>query len=212
MKVLLVDDHTMMREGLRAVLEKQPDVEVVGEAEDGREAIALALSLRPTVVVMDITMPGLNGSDATRRLLKELPSVKVIGLSMNTDRRYVMAMFEAGAVGYVVKSSASEELFRAIVAASAGQTFVSPAVGEYVVRGALGDAAPGAHKALSAREREVLQLLAEGKASKEIAACLEIGLPTVETHRRQISLKLGLHSIAELTKYALREGLTTLDR
>lgn len=212
MKVLLVDDHQMMRDGLRAVLERD-GIEVVGEAENGLEAVAVAKRLRPDVVVIDIAMPVLNGIDATRRLLVELPGTKVIALSMNADRRYVVAMLEAGAVGYLLKRAASDELLLAIRAASRGETYLSPAIAgklvAQIVRGQPLSTKP--EKPLSPREREVLQLLAEGKSSKEIATLLQIGLPTVETHRRQLTEKLGLRSIAELTKYAIREGITSVE-
>ena len=213
MKILLVDDHKMMRDGLRAILEKE-DLEVVGEAASGREALAQARRLRPQVVVMDISMPDLNGIDATGKLLAELPGVKVIALSMNSDRRYVLAMFKAGAVGYLLKNAASEELIAAVRAVADDLTYVSPAIASLIVDDALDGKRPGqgpALRTLSLREREVLQLLAEGKSSKDIAARLDIAVPTVETHRRQIMDKLGLRTIAELTKYAIREGLTSLE-
>jgi len=222
-KIVLADDHRMMRDGLRAILEKDGH-EVVGEAANGHEALAVAHRARPNIVLMDISMPELNGIDATRRLVAELPATKVIALSMNTDRRYVLAMFEAGAVGYLLKSSAADELITAIGAVASGQKYVSPSIAgivlERLVSAPLASAPPsrrtapdaGAAKALSLREREVLQLLAEGKSSKEIAGRLGVAVPTVETHRRQIMAKLGLRTIAELTKYAVREGLTSLDR
>jgi DNA-binding NarL/FixJ family response regulator len=213
MKILLVDDHKMMRDGLRAILEKE-DLEVVGEAASGREALAQARRLRPQVVVMDISMPDLNGIDATGKLLAELPGLKVIALSMNSDRRYVLAMFKAGAVGYLLKNAASEELIAAVRAVADDLTYVSPSIASLIVDDAL-DGTRAAHgpaqRTLSPREREVLQLLAEGKSSKDIAARLDVAVPTVETHRRQIMDKLGLRTIAELTKYAIREGLTPLE-
>jgi DNA-binding NarL/FixJ family response regulator len=214
MKVLLADDHAMMRDGLRAVLERA-GVQVVAEARDGHEAIAEASRARPDVVVIDISMPRLNGIDATRRLTTEMPGIKVIALSMNSDRRYVIAMLEAGAKGYLMKSAASEELLLALAAVSAGETYLSPAVAGGVVERALRAGSPETEapkNPLSAREREVLQLIAEGKSSKEIAKALGIAVPTVETHRRQIMTKLNLRTIAELTKYAIREGLTSADR
>jgi two-component system response regulator NreC len=213
MKILLVDDHKMMRDGLRAILEKE-GLMVVGEAASGREGVALAQSLRPEIVVMDISMPDLNGVDATRRLLAEMPRIKIIALSMNSDRRYVMAMFKAGAVGYLLKNSASEELIHAVHAVEGDLTYVSPSIASILV-GTYIEGVTGlpekAVKALSPREREVLQLLAEGQTSKDIANHLQIAVPTVETHRRQIMDKLNLRTIAGLTKYAIREGLTTLE-
>lgn len=213
MKVILADDHRMVRDGLRAVLERA-GVEVVGEAETGHQAIHEARQLRPDVVVMDIGMPELNGIDATKRLLAELPSIKVVALSMNADRRYVIAMLEAGATGYLLKNSASEELLVALSAVVRGDTYLSSAVaGSVVARAIQGRSGPKSseERPLSTREREVLQLVAEGKSSKEIGVILRIAVPTVETHRRQIVEKLNLRTIAELTKYAIREGLTSND-
>jgi len=212
MNILVVDDHRMMRDGLRAILEKEGWT-VVGEAASGREAVVLAHRLQPEVVVMDISMPDLNGIDATVRLLAELPRLKIIGLSMNSDRRYVMAMFKAGAVGYLLKNSAAEELIQAVRAVMDDLTYVSPSIGSILVDTYVADASGPTEKAtktLSLREREVLQLLAEGQSSKDIATLLKIAVPTVETHRRQIMDKLNLRTIAALTKYAIREGLTTL--
>jgi DNA-binding NarL/FixJ family response regulator len=214
MNILLVDDHQMMRDGLRAVLERESDLHVTGEAADGRTAIELCATLHPDVVVMDIGMPGLNGIEATRQVTQNYPRTKVVALSMNADRRYVHAMFEAGAWGYLVKSSASEELIRAIRAVAHDEKYVSP-----TVAGAVLDAFVVGPKAthrdprsdLSPREREVLQLLAEGMTSKEIASKLDLAVSTIETHRKQIMAKLELRSVAELTKFAIRSGLTTLE-
>jgi DNA-binding NarL/FixJ family response regulator len=209
-KILLVDDHKMMRDGLRAILEKE-ELIVVGEAASGREALVSARRLRPQIVVMDISMPELNGIDATRKMLAEIPGIKVIALSMNSDRRYVLAMFKAGAVGYLLKNSASEELISAVRAVADDLTYVSPSIASLIVDDAIDASGATANRMLSTREREVLQLLAEGKSSKDIAAQLNVAVPTVETHRRQIMDKLGLRTIAELTKYAIREGLTSLE-
>ena len=212
MRILLADDHKMMRDGLRALLEKE-GWQVVGEAADGHEAVALARRLRPDVVVMDISMPKLNGIDATRRMVAESRGLKVVALSMNADRRYVVAMFEAGAVGYLLKNSASDELIQAVRAVAGDLTYVSPSIAAMVVGNVVGAAGPVAkpEHPLSPRERQVLQLLAEGHSSKEIASRLDLAVPTVETHRRQIMDKLNLRTIAELTKYAIREGLTSID-
>jgi DNA-binding NarL/FixJ family response regulator len=211
-RILLCDDHKMMRDGLRAILEKE-GLEVVGEASNGHEVIELARRLRPEIVVMDISMPHLNGIDATRGLVAENRGVKVIGLSMNADQRYVIAMFKAGAVGYLLKNAASDELIRAVRSVAADLTYVSPSIAAAVVDNVVAPSplAPRPKKALSPREREVLQLLAEGNASKEIASRLAISVATVESHRRQIVDKLNIHSIAQLTKYAIREGLTSAD-
>jgi DNA-binding NarL/FixJ family response regulator len=211
-RVVLADDHRMVRGGLRVLLAAS-GIDVVGEAGDGLEALAVTKQRAPSVVVMDIAMPRLNGVDATRRLLAEVPGTKVVALSMNADRRYVIAMLEAGATGYVLKDAATEELLAALEAVQRGETYLSPAIAGGVVEQAI--AGPSgrrrADKGLSGREREVLQLIAEGKATKEIASLLDIAVATVETHRRQIADKLGLRTIAELTKYAIREGLTSVE-
>jgi DNA-binding NarL/FixJ family response regulator len=214
MNILLVDDHQMMRDGLRAVLERESDLHVSGEAADGRTALELCSTLHPDVVVMDIGMPGLNGIEATRQVTTHHPRTRVVALSMNADRRYVHAMFEAGAWAYLVKSSASEELIRAIRAVAHDEKYVSPTVASAVL-----DAFVVGPKAtqrdprseLSPREREVLQLLAEGMTSKEIAGKLDLAVSTIETHRKQIMAKLELRSVAELTKFAIRTGITTLE-
>jgi DNA-binding NarL/FixJ family response regulator len=214
MKILLVDDHMIIREGLRAILEKQPEIVVVGEAADGHEAIVRARTVDPDVIVMDVSMRGLNGIDATARIVNEFPRIKVIGLSMNSDRRYVLAMLAAGAVGYILKDTASQELIRALRMVAAGHTYLSPEITGIVVDTAVHGSRPveaSAASALSTREREVLQLLAEGRTSKDISSQLHIAVTTVDTHRRQIMCKLKLRTIAELTKYAIREGLTPLD-
>jgi DNA-binding NarL/FixJ family response regulator len=213
MRVVLADDHRMMRDGLRALLERA-GVEVVGEAGTGHEALTEVRRLRPDVVVMDIGMPQLNGIDATKLMIAELRGLKVLALSINADRRYVIAMLEAGASGYLLKNSASDELLTALEAVMRGETYLSPAIAGSVVAQAIqgGSAArPGEQRQLSVREREVLQLVAEGKSSKEIGAILQFAVPTVETHRRQIMEKLSLRTVAELTKYAIREGLTSSD-
>jgi len=213
-RVLLVDDHKMMREGLRALLDGAPDIQVVGQAADGRVALDLVRTLSPDVVVMDIGMPELNGVEATRRIRAEFERVRVIALSTHTDKRYVHHMLEAGACGYVLKIGAHEELLRAVRAASVGKSYLSPEIAGLVVERSTSAHAGGevtAFSSLGAREREVLQLVAEGKTSGETAKQMHISIKTVETHRRNIVQKLGLHGTAELTKYAIREGLTSLD-
>lgn len=214
LRLLLADDHGMFREGLRALIEKQTDLEVVGEAANGREAVRLARDLTPTVVVMDVSMPDLGGVEATRRILKRSPKAKVIALSMHSDRRFVVEMLRAGAQGYLLKDCAYEELVCAIRTVAGGRVYLSPRIAGVVledcVRRAASEAAAPA-PALTAREREVLQLLAEGHGTKQIAARLHVSTKTIDTHRHNIMNKLDIRSVAELTKYAVREGLTTLE-
>ncbi len=218
-RVLLVDDHQIVRDGLRSLLAKQIDIEVVGEAENGRESLQKARELKPDVVVMDIGMRELNGIDATRQLLAESPETKVVALSMHSDRRYISEMLAAGACGYLLKDSAFDELTAAIRTVAEGRTFVSQGIAgtvidDYVRRLASGGSeervSPGG-RALSPREREVLQLIAEGASTKEAAARLHLSVKTVETHRRQIMDKLGIYNLAGLIKYAVREGLASLE-
>lgn len=214
-RILLVDDHQIMREGLRAILAAEGDFQIVGEAENGRDAAALARTLVPDVVIMDIGMPDLNGVEATRQVKAENSRVKVIALSMYADRGYVLGILEAGASGYVLKTGAYDELHRAVKAVMQGKTYLSPDVTQMVVDAqVLGPekADAPARTSLGPREREIVQLLAEGHTSPEIARRMHISTRTVETHRRNIMKKLDLHSVAELTKFAIREGLTQLDR
>lgn len=212
MRILIVDDHKIIRDGLRAIFQMQDDIVVVGEAANGHDALALVREVDADVCVMDVTMPGLNGIEATRRMTREAPDVKILALSMNADRRYVVAMLSAGAAGYMLKDAAADELLRALQAIGAGQTYLGPGIAGVVVDAMLGQPVTADSSALSSREREVLQMLAEGQTSKEMAAKLHISVATIETHRRQIMDKLGLRTIAELTKYAVREGITQLDR
>ena len=213
-KVLLVDDHALIREGLRSLLEKQPDVQVVGEAEDGRRAHELVAELSPDIVIMDVTMPRLGGIEATRQITSEFPSVKVIALSIHSKRRFVADMLSAGAAGYILKECLFDELVQAIQAVAAGGRYLSPritdvVVDDYVKRLSGGVDSPLA--SLTGREREVLQLVAEGKSTKQIAVELHVSTKTIEANRRQIMEKLDMHSVADLTKYAIREGITALD-
>ncbi len=211
-KVLIADDHQIMREGLRTMLEKEYDITVVGEAENGRMTLRLARELTPDVIIMDVAMPDLNGIEATRQIIGELPSVKIIALSMHDDRRFVLNMLKAGAAGYMLKDCAFKDLAKAIRVVRANKTYLSDEVADIVVKDYLASAAPiesSAFQLLSPREREVLQLIAEGKTSPQIAKLLHISVKTVETHRQQIMVKLKIKSIAELTKYAIREGLTS---
>lgn len=214
MKILLCDDHKLLCDGLRALLTKEPDMQVVAEAHDGRTALRLAREHAPDVVIMDAVMPDLNGIDATRQLRVELPRTRVVALSMHTDRRYVAGMLAAGASAYVVKDCAFDELVHAVRLVHQGSSYLSPSIAGIVIDHFVqrsSPAQPTAPAALSPREREVLQLLAEGHSSKTAAAKLHVSTKTVETHRRNIMQKLELDSLAELTKYAVREGLTSLD-
>jgi two-component system, NarL family, response regulator NreC len=212
LRIIITDDHRLIREGLRSLLESQ-GFEIVGEAEDGRSAVKLAKKLDPDAVIIDISMPGLNGIEATRQIHQEAPQVKVIVLSMRSDRRAVLAAFAAGASGYLLKEAAFEEMVVAIKVALKGQTYLSPAIAHVVVRNSIeywSASAEPMGRGISSREREILQLVAEGRSSKEMAESLYVSVKTIETHRKQIMNKLNLHSIAELTKYAVREGVTSL--
>lgn len=212
--ILLADDHKIVRDGLRTLIENERDMEVVAEAEDGRMAVKLAKKLNPNIIIMDITMPDLNGIDATRAIIEEAPGVKVIALSMHSDRRFVSGMLEAGASGYLLKDSAFDELARAVRAVVDNQIYLSPKIADIVVRRFVSKSMSTERSAfteLTKREREVLQLIAEGVSTKDIAARLNLSVKTVETHRANIMEKLDIHSLSELVKYAIREGLTTLE-
>jgi len=211
-KVFLVDDHGMLRSGLRALIEGEAKFQVVGEADDGRTAVQMISELSPDVVVMDLRMPDMNGIEATRHIFSTNPNVKVIGLSANADRQSVVEMLRAGAKGYVLKESAFEELALAINMVMHNKIYLSPSITDLVVDDWVHGDEGGASVfgILSAREREVLQLIAEGKATKEVAAVLSVSLKTAESHRRNLMEKLHLDSVAELTKYAIREGITGL--
>lgn len=213
-RILLVDDHNILREGLRLLLQRTGSYEVLGEAQDGREALQLVKQLDPDVVIMDVAMPELNGVEATRRILAERPDAKVLALSMHSDRRFVARMLHAGACGYLLKDCSSEQLELAIQTVLEGEMYLSPGINKQIIHDyvqQLYSNSPAETPLLTAREREVLQLLAEGKATREIAELLEVSVKTVESHRMQIKEKLNLRSVAELTKYAVREGLTTLE-
>ena len=213
-RILLADDHKIMRDGLRSLLEQQPDMQVVGEAEDGREAVRLAQELSPDVVVMDIAMPGLNGIDAARQITLETPGVKVIALSVHSDRGFVASMLGAGASAYLEKNCAFAELAHAIRAVKANRKYLSAGITGVVVGDFVHHASQPEHAVadtLTVREREVLQLLAEGKSTRETAAILCVSGKAVEATRQRIREKLGLHSIAELTKYAIQTGLISLE-
>jgi DNA-binding NarL/FixJ family response regulator len=215
LRVLLVDDHELMRQGLRSILEREEEVEVVGEAARGREALELARTLEPDVVIMDVAMQDLNGIETTRRIRAECPRVKVLALSSHSDARYVTAMLDAGACGYVLKANAYDDLRRALDAVSRGRSYLCADVTDAVVgaaRRGTESTRTASRAPLSGREREVLQLLAEGLSSPQISQRLYVATSTIETHRRNIARKLGLHGVADLTKYAIREGLISLER
>jgi DNA-binding NarL/FixJ family response regulator len=203
-----------MREGLRKLIEKQPDMEVVAEAENGRTAVQLAQKLFPEVVVMDIGMPDLNGIEATRQILANNPKVKVIALSMHSAKRFVVEMLKSGSSGYLLKDCAFEELALAIHTVIANQIYVSPGITDMMIKDYVHNLSKtefSAASILTPREREVLQLLAEGKTTKQIAVSLNVSVKTIETYRQQIMHKLNLHSVADLTRYAIREGITPLE-
>jgi DNA-binding NarL/FixJ family response regulator len=214
LRVLLADDHKIVREGLMSLLEKEPDIEVVAMADNGRTAVQLAGELKPDVAILDIAMPEMNGIEATRRITRDDPEIKVLALSMHSARRFVTEALSAGAKGYLLKDCAAEELVRAIRTVAANETYLSPKVAGLIVKDYLKhspDSAPSAESFLTNREREILQLIAEGESTKEIAFKIGVSIKTVETHRQQIMKKLNLHSVAELTRYAIREGLTPLE-
>jgi len=203
MRILIADDHGIVRQGLTSLMERQPNIEVVGEAKDGQEALDLVKELSPDVVIMDVAMPNLNGADATRLILRDNPDIRVIALSMHAEKHIVRDILQAGAMAYVLKSYLFDELSKALEAAAAGERYLSPriagvVVDDYVSRG---------QSAL--RERQVLQLTAEGKTVKQIARQLHVSPKTADGARRRLMNKLGISSIAELTKYAIREGITS---
>ncbi|MHB9131504.1 MAG: response regulator [Armatimonadota bacterium] len=213
-RIVLADDHGIMREGLRALLEAQDNMQVVGQAENGRRAVQLIRDLRPQVAIIDVTMPDMNGIQATRQAIAEVPEIKVIALSMHADSRAVDQMLKAGALGYVLKDCVFDDLSTAVNSVLADQPYFSPQIANIVLQGYLNPTMRYGSVALtllSDREREVLQLVAEGNSTKEIAAKLFISIKTVEKHRQQIMEKLEMHSVAELTRFAIREGLISLE-
>jgi DNA-binding NarL/FixJ family response regulator len=213
LKVLLADDHKIVRDGFRTLLAKNPKLTVVGEAENGRATVHLAKKLAPDIIIMDVAMPDLNGMEATRQIVADSPGLKVIAVSMHSDRRFVAEMLKAGASAYLSKDYAFDELENAIRTVVANKIYLSPDISGIVVDSYVRHTPKpesSAFSLLSDREREVLQLLAEGKTAKEIADQLHVSIKTVETHRTNIMTKLNIHRVAELTKYAIREGLTPL--
>lgn len=212
--ILLADDHSILRSGLRGLIEKEPSLKVIAEADDGRTAIDLTRKLSPDVVIMDISMNDLNGIEATRQIVSAYPETKVLILSVHSGQRLVAEVFKAGASGYLLKDCDFEDVFSAIRVVAANGTYLCPQIAtvlrnDYLQRIVQED--PAASSSLSPREREVLQLMAEGKSTKEIAFTFNLSVKTIEVHRQRIMEKLNIHSIAELTKYAIREGLTSLE-
>jgi two-component system response regulator NreC len=214
-RVLLAEDHTIVRKGLRALLDDEADIEVVGEAEDGRKAVQQVQRLRPDVVLMDITMPLLNGVEATRQIKAQHPEVEVLGLTRHENEEYIYQLLRAGAAGYVVKQAAPAELVEAIRTVFQGDTFLSPSINpsviEEYIRQAKAMVKKDSDERLTPREREVLQLVAEGRTNREIAQVLSISVKTVEHHRANLMSKLDLYSAAELTQYAIRTGVIDVD-
>jgi DNA-binding NarL/FixJ family response regulator len=209
----LADDHKIVRDGLRVLIGRCEDMEVVAEAETGRDAVRLSRKHLPQIVIMDISMPDLNGIDATRQILAEVEGVKVIALSMHSDKQYVDGMLRAGVSGYLLKDCAADELIQCIRIVLSGRICLSPGITGLLVNEYLQpakDQTPEVHNELSDREREVLQLIAEGHSTKDIAQSLHISIKTVETHRKNIMEKANVHTVAELTKYAIRQGLTSV--
>jgi DNA-binding NarL/FixJ family response regulator len=207
--VLLVDDHKILREGLKNIIDKHTHMQVIGEATNGREAIKKVADLEPDVVIMDVAMAGLNGIEATRQLLAEKPEVKVIGLSMHDNKRFIIGMFKAGAYGYLLKDCASEELITAIETVSRNQKYLTQRVSGIILNEFM--ESYNEESILSSREIEILQLIAEGKNSKQIAETLFLSSKTVDAHRKNIMDKLDIHTVPELTTYAIRQGIISID-
>jgi two-component system, NarL family, response regulator NreC len=210
-RVLLADDHNLMRRGLRLIVEQQPDLEVVGEAEDGRQAVALSVSLKPDVAVLDIGMPNLNGIEAAKQITDGESGAAVVILSMHSDETYILRALKAGARGYLLKDSAESDLVRAIRSMAEGKSFFSPAVSKVLledyVKKLQRTGSEDSYDLLTPREREILQLIAEGKSNKEVANILQLSVYTVETHRANLVEKLKLKSVPELILYAVRKGI-----
>jgi len=211
-RIVLADDHQIVRLGLRSLLEAEPDIQVVGEADNGEATLKLVQELTPDVVIMDISMPDLNGIEATRRILAKSPAIKIIALSMHSDSLFVLNMLKAGASGYLLKDCALEELVKAIRTVVRQQTYLSLSISHLMIKDLASTSAGSlsAYTVLTSRERQVLQMLANGHTTNQIAATLEISVKTVEAHRQQVMNKLGIRSVAELTKYAIQQGLTSL--
>jgi len=214
MRIIIVDDHGIVREGLKSLLQNQSDMEVVGEGQDGQVAVDLAEQLTPDMVIMDMSMPNLNGIEATRLILQHNPNIKVVILSMHSDRHIVKETLEAGASAYVLKSNLFDEMLRALETVAKGGRYLSPRITDVVIDDYVSKSTEGESVKtikLTSRERQIVQLVAEGKSIKEIALILHISPKTADSNRRQIMNKLGFSGVAELTKYAIREGLTSLE-
>jgi DNA-binding NarL/FixJ family response regulator len=214
MRILIADDHGIVREGLKTLLDKQSDIEVIGEGEDGQMAVQLAEQLQPDIVIIDMSMPNLNGIEATRLILQRSPNTRVIILSMHSDKHIVKDALEAGACAYVLKTYLFDEMIRALEVITEGERYLSPRITDVVVDdyvGRITGSKSNETPKLTGRERQIVQHVAEGKTIKEIALLLHISPKTADTNRRQIMNKLGISSVAELTKYAIREGLTSLE-
>lgn len=206
-RVLLVDDHALFREGIRMILEAQPDIEVVGEAGDGEQALTLLEKTRPDVVILDIAMPGLDGLETTKRIKATHPKVRILALTMHDHKEYVLPMLRLGASGYVVKRAAASELVQAIRSVYRDESYLYPSVARALLEEYRRSALPEEDDGLTGREKEVLRLIAEGLTNQEIASRLYISVRTVETHRKNLMEKLGLHTAADLVRYAIRKGL-----
>ena len=210
-KIIIADDHKIMRDGLRNMLDKESGMEVVAEAKNGREAVSMAEQLRPDILIMDISMEGLNGIDATRALVAKGLGTRVIALSMHADKRFVAGMFEAGAMAYLLKECSYDELLEAVHQVMSGRTYLCSMISGVMIRDYIQRMRKNEPSLLSPREKEILQLMAEGGNTKRIADQLKVSVKTVETHRQHVMDKLNIFSIAELTKYAIKEGITALD-
>ena len=209
-KILLVDDHKLLRDGLRNIIEQRSNMHIIGEASEGREAIKLCSKLLPNVIVMDVAMPGLNGIEATRQIHKNNPKIKIIGLSMHSSKQFIQSMFKAGAFGYLLKDGDSDELITAISTVMQNKKYLSKDINQEFLS-VLKELKAIEKTKLSTREKEVLQLISEGNSSKEIGEILFLSPKTVDVHRNNIMKKIDLYTIPELTKYAIQEGLTSLD-
>jgi DNA-binding NarL/FixJ family response regulator len=214
-RVLVVDDHAVVREGIKMVLETDPDLEVVGEAASGEEAVEKVRELKPDVVVMDVGMPGMSGFEATRRIRQTNPDVKVLALTVHDNEAYLFQMLQAGAVGYVLKRAPAADVIQAVKGAARGEAILYPSVAKLLIRDYLSRVERGEERSsydlLSEREREILKLIAEGRTNKEIAELLFLSVKTVQAHRANLMRKLGMHDRTELVKYAIRKGIIGLD-